>query len=582
MSQRLLPVASGREVRRHLRHLVRGRRLGLALALATMVADSALSLAGPVAIGWVTQAIATGRGAHAIIGPVALLLGAALLAALTTWASQVLLARVVVPAVARLREETVAVASELPLSTIEAGGTGDLVSRVSGDVELVTDAATEALASFLTAAFTIAAALIGLAALDWRLALAGLLAVPIQGWTLRWYLRASGPIYAAARAADGRRASTLLTGFTSLPTLRSLLLERRQRDLIEKASLESIRLDIAATRAATRFYGRLNAAEFLGLSAILLAAFALVRDGDITIGAATTAALFFVGLFDPINTVLGVFDSIQEAAAGLGRLVGIVTLRTAAPATARIGELSAHPTLKTTGLGFSYRPGDPVLADVSLSLTPGRHLAVVGASGSGKSTLATILSGVRTADAGILTLDGVPVDALDLPQRLAPLVTQETHVFSGTVADNVLLGRPDSTPEEVAAALDTVGATAWIAALPDGLATVVGSGGHPLSAAQAQELALARVHLMDPPVVVLDEASAEAGSAAAGDLDRAAAHLAAGRSSVVVAHRLSQVAGADEILVMERGRIVERGTHHDLLALGGTYARLWQAWSATS
>jgi ATP-binding cassette subfamily C protein len=579
----MLPVATGAQVRAQLRMLGRGRWPLFAATAAAMVAESLLGLVGPIAIGWITQAVADREHVAALAGPVALLAAAAVAAAAIGWAATVLLARLVLPAVARLREDAVSMAVELPIDTVEAGGIGDLVSRVSGDADIVSDAATDAIGGFVGSGLAILSTLVGLAALDWRFAFAGLLAVPIQAHTLRWYLRTSRPIYAAGRRADGRRTSALLTGFTALPTLRALRLGRRQRDRIAVASADSMGYELRATRAATRFYGRLNLAELVGLGAILLVAFLLVRAGLATVGEATTAALFFAGLFDPINTALGVFDGIQQAGAGLARLVGVATAgdgpRHRPSSTA---EHSAPPQeLTASGVRFGYGEGPDVLHDVTLRVPPGEHVSVVGTTGSGKSTLASLLTGLRTPREGSIAYGGTPLDGFDLPQRSIALVTQETHLFAGTLADNLRLARPDATREQLAASLAEVGAADWIDSLPDGLDTPLGASGHALTPSQAQQLALARVILLDPPLIVLDEATAEAGSDAARALDRAAQAAVRGRSAVIVAHRLSQAATADRIVVMEHGRVIECGSHERLRDAGGPYARLWSAWSDT-
>ncbi|MFC7862423.1 ABC transporter ATP-binding protein [Streptomyces murinus] len=579
----LLPVATARQTRAGLRDALRGRRPALWAALAALVLDSALTLAGPVAIGRITQAVADHRGPSALIGPVLLLTAAAVAGALTAWAATVLLARVVLAVTGRLREDAVTSALAVPVDAVEAGGTGDLVARVSGDTERIADAASGALGDFAAAALTILAALAGLAALDWRFAVAGLLAVPLQAHTLRWYLRTSQPLYAAGRTAEGRRASALLGAFTALPTLRALRLGPGRYARVEEASEAAMSYEFRATRAATRFYGRLNIAEFTGLSAVLLVAWALVHSGRADVGAATTAALFFVGLFDPVNTLLGTFDTVQQATAALARVVG-VTL--GAPVSE--GRPQASPGRPAEGIavrGVRHRYGDgpDVLHGIDLDIRPGQRLAVVGATGSGKSTLATLIAGMRAPCAGGVMLDGIPTAGLARPgapgNRRIVLVTQEHHLFPGTVADNLRLACREASDERLGAALAVVDAADWTAALPDGLDTPVGRGGIRLTARQVQQLALARVLLIDPEVVVLDEATAEAGSDMAQSLDRAALAVTEGRTAVVVAHRLSQAETADVVVVMENGRVVERGRPDELRAAGGAYARLWASWT---
>ncbi len=206
----------------------------------------------------------------------------------------------------------------------------------------------------------------------------------------------------------------------------------------------------------------------------------------------------------------------------------------------------------------------------------------MGTSGAGKTTLAKVIMGLEHPHSGtawVGGLDSAAAAPADLHERIA-MVSQEVHVFSGTLAEDLRLAKPGATEEELARVLKAVGA-GWVEALDDGLETSVGAGGHQLTPEQAQQLALARLMLKDPPIAVLDEATAEAGTGSATMLDQAAEAALAGRTSVVIAHRLSQAASADTVVVMEQGRMVESGSHQELLAADGRYAHLWEAWNSS-
>lgn len=579
-----MPIASAGQVRAHLRRRLFARPWLLVGTAAVLLLASSAGLVGPLAIGAITQAVLDHvqldpAPIRQVVLPALALAAVAVIGALAAWLGARLLAVLVFPVVTELRTGVVDTVLDLPLDRIDEADHGDLLSRVTGDVETVTETSQGVLAEFLGAALTIGVTIAGLFTLDWRFALAGLLAVPIQAHTLRWYLRHSGPVFAGARQAAGHRTGALLSSFGALPTIRSYRLGDRRAEEVAVASAGAMARENAVMKMAGRFYGRLNLAEYLGLAAILAVGFALVRSGVATVGEATSAALFFAALFNPINIALGVFDEIQAAGAGLARLVGILQQPTGTRGTCPVP--AGPATVTVSGVSFAYSTGADVVRDVDLVLAAGTSTAVVGTTGSGKSTLAGLIAGLRPPDRGTIRLgDRYLTDfEPEALHRAVPLVAQDTHVFVGTVEDNLRLADPAATSERLRQVIGAVGADGWVDALPESAATQVGAGGYQLTTAQAQHLALARILLLDPALVILDEATAEAGSDAGRGLDRAAATVIAGRTCLVIAHRLSQAAAADRIIVLEHGQIVEDGPHHDLLAAGGRYHQLWAAWA---
>ncbi|MGC0362777.1 ATP-binding cassette subfamily C protein [Rhodococcus sp. 27YEA15] len=579
----LLPTATPRQSRTAALRLLRPHRGSVAAAMITLIASTAISLLTPFVLGAMVDAVTDGgNDAVSRIGSLTIALVAiAAASSILVGVGNYLLASLGERAVADLREEVVLRVLDLPQSDVERAGRGDLVSRITGDVRLVTRAVSDALPIFATAALTILLTLVGLGTLDWRFAVAAVVAAPIQIQALRWYLGKSAPVYREEREAEGSRAQQLLDSLSNSDTVGSLRLENAHLGQIESRSLAAVRLSLTATRLRTRFFGRLNIAEFIGLAAVLVTGFWLVQDGRISLGAATAAALFFHRLFDPVGAVLSVFDELQEGTIALARLIGV----TLAPVPSEPAD-PLEPQENSASLSdvtFAYRPGDaPVLHDVDLTIAAGTSTAIVGATGAGKSTVAKLIAGIYEPTAGTVRIGNVDRDRLsrNTSRRAVALLTQEVHVFAGTVAEDLRLAAPHATDAEIADALDKVGATGWVHALPDGVETVVGAGGHRLTATQAQQLALARIELLDPPLLILDEAGAEAGSAGARMLDDAALALTIGRTAITVAHRLSQAAAADHIVVMDDGRVVEQGSHRQLLDLDGRYAALWTAWSA--
>ncbi|WP_426005537.1 ABC transporter ATP-binding protein [Paenarthrobacter sp. NyZ202] len=584
MNHGILPIATPRETRRAMWRLLAAKPWRLALTVVTLLAASCCGLAGPAILGIMVNIAATGGEVPDLLWLALGLLAAGGAGALLGVAGQNMLARICEEALADLREEVFAAAVRKPLAELEKAGIGDVVARVSGDVEAVSEAISGVLPAFTGAAFTIAVTLLGLGVIDWRFAVAVLVAAPLQVFTLRWFLKRTAPIYRTVRITEADRTEQIIETVHGTPSVLALGLQDRHSDLVAAASRETIGHSLRGVNYLTRSYNRLNLAELIGLSAVLAMGFLLHAEGAVTIGAATAAALYFYRLFDPIGTVLGQFDELQKAAAGLGRMVGLTQDRAAEHGAALAGRPPSGPAagIVLDSVTFAYPGQRPALKSVSLRVEPGESVAIVGTSGAGKTTLAKVIMGLEKIQDGCVLVGGIDATtapAHELRGRIA-MVSQEVHVFSGTLAEDLRLAKPNATAGELLQALRAVGA-AWVEALDDGLETSVGAGGHQPTPEQAQQLALARLMLKDPPIAVLDEATAEAGTGTATMLDRAAEAALAGRTSVVIAHRLSQAASADTVVVMDQGRIVESGSHAELLAGGGRYARLWDAWNSS-
>ena len=567
----LLPIATTRRTWQASAALLREHPVLLAGTVAALLASGVAIVFVPALLGRLVDAVRGGGGTAAVDLVAVGLLAALLARAMFIGVGQLLLARLGEQVLARLRERVVRRALDTPLDTVERAGTGDLVQRTGGDITVISEGFRTAIPAVATALIDVALTLVGLTLLDWRLGLAGLAPLPIWILATRWYLRTSGPRYAAERTADSAQTQSLVSSITGAATVRAFRLQARHLRRIGATAEAAVRAKMRARTTSSQFGATLNGAEMVGVLSILLAGFLLVRAEAITLGAATAAAFYFTRLFSPLMMMLYLLDEAQAAGAALARLIGVTDLPPppvpAAPRTPR------DASVALSGVRFGYDDGPEVLHGIDLSLAPGERVAVVGTTGAGKTTLGALVAGVREPREGEIRIGGVPVADLADLRRHVVLVTQEVHVFAGTVADNLRLARPDADEAELRAALDRVGVHLDLGA-------VVGRGADELSATHAQQLALTRLVLADPDIAILDEATAEAGSAGARVLEATAERALRGRTAIVIAHRLTQAVDADRVVVMEKGRVVEVGRHADLVSAGGPYARLWSAWTS--
>ncbi|WFE23416.1 ABC transporter ATP-binding protein [Solwaraspora sp. WMMD937] len=579
-----LPVADRAEVRRYARVLVRRHPRMLAGALALHVGAAVAGLAAPRLLGGLVETLTTSTAAIAAVDRTALAIaGFLVLQAVLARYAHVASARLGERVLAALREEFIGRVLSIPLSTVEKAGTGDLLTRTSHDVAVLSKsvrfAVPETLIAISTATFIFGALLLVAPVL----AVPCLIVVPLLWAGTRWYLRRAPDGYLAESAAYSRITDGLsetVDGARTVEALRRQEHRRRRTDT-----------DIARQYAAERYTLWLRTVWFplIEISYVVPVAATLAIGGWcylrgwVTLGQVTAAVLYVQMLAAPLDRLLNWLDELQLGAASLARLLGVAQPGRPATAVPRApapdGACAADP-VAAVDVHFSYVDGREVLRGVTLVPRPGERIAIVGPSGAGKSTLGRLLAGVLRPTAGSVTAGGVPLTDLapdQLRGRVA-LVTQEHHVFIGTVRDNVALVRPDASDAEVREALAAVDALDWVSALPDGVATVVGAGGHPVGPDQAQQLALARLVLADPQTLVLDEATSLIDPRTARRTERSLAVVLHGRTVIAIAHRLYSAHDADRIAVVEDGLITEFGSHDELVAADGPYAELWRTW----
>ena len=565
--------------------LVAPLRWQLALAGAVLVVSTALRVAGPALIAYglntaLPQVIDYGDWMPTIMIVAVYLLSGIGGAALIGWYA-VVAARLTQAVMLDLRKRIFEHTQRLSLEFHESYTSGRIISRQTSDLdsirELLDGGLNELVSGVLYGGFNLVALLL----IDWRSGLVLVVAAVPLYFLMRWFYVNSQKAYRESRVVSAKVIVKFVETMTGIRAVKAFRKEERNDDEFGDLSGQYRDVNMRSLRLFGTFEPGMMAVSAFAVAGVLLWGGVRVAEGTLLVGTLLAAVLYVRNFFAPLQEVAMFLNSYQSATAALEKVSGVLDEEPTVPDPVDPVDLwTSRGHVEFRDVVFGYSGDRTILPHFSLDIPAGQTVALVGTTGAGKSTLAKLVSRFYDPSRGQVTLDGVDLRSLhpkDL-RRAIVMVTQEAYLFSGTVADNIALGKPDATLDEIKAAARAVGADAFIERLPDGYGTDVNKRGGRVSAGQRQLISFARAFLADPAVLILDEATASLDIPSERQIQHALQTLLGGRTAIIIAHRLSTVAIADRVLVMEHGEIIEDDTPEALIAGTGKFAQLHAAW----